>query len=247
MATGFAIGTAYDNPSGDPLGFYALGPDERGLFRLMDDGTTIPYLEAAGASLEGETRFTAFTEMLNEYGGLYNEIDRQLYLTDIPPDLLPEQSLRFLALLLRVQDLLLMTRERVEGAFREDVLEQLRGRFYGRAEIKESEPISLVLSDITPDMVIHAKARHPVAVFVGTTTQKVTDAVLLHTLAMYKHKVPLRVVAILESESSLPKKAMQRADNHLDAVPRYRKDETTAIDRIEREVFGRDEIMGTVH
>jgi hypothetical protein len=247
MANGLAIGTLYDNFIGDPLGFYALGPDKEGCYRLTDDGTTVPYLEASGASLEGDTRFAAFNEMLSQYGIVYHEADRQLYLEHVSSDALARQSLCFLAFLLRVQDLLLMTRERVENAFRDDVLEKLRSRFIGRADIRESEPVSPSLSDIIPDMVIQAKSKQPVAIFIGTTSQKVTDAVLLHTLAMYKHKVALRVVAVLESESSLPKKFMQRADNHLDAVPRYSKDEATALDRVEREVFGRDSLMGTVH
>jgi hypothetical protein len=247
MANGLAISTIYDNFMGDPLGFYALGPDGDGFYQLTDDGTTIPYLEASGASLDSDTRLAAFNEMLNQYNVVYREPEFQLCIERVSVDDIADQALRFLAFLLRVQDLLLMTRERVENAFREDVLEKLRDRFSGRADIKESEAISLTLSDIIPDMVIQANSRYPVAVFIGTTSQKVTDAVLLHTLAMYKHKVAVRVVAVLESESSLPKKFMQRADNHLDAVPRYSKDEIAALDRIEREVFGRETMMGTIH
>ena len=247
MANGLAISTIYDNFIGDPLGFYALGPDEDGFYRLTDDGTTIPYLEASGASLDSDTRLEAFNEMLHQYSVVYREAECQLYIERVARDALAQQALQFLAFLLRVQDLLFMTRERVENAFREDVLDKLRGRFSGRADVKESESVSPTLSDIIPDMVIQAESRHPVAVFIGTTSQKVSDAVLLHTLAMYKHKVALRVVAVLESESSLPKKFMQRADNHLDAVPRYSKDELTALDRVEREVFGHDTMMRTVH
>lgn len=247
MATGIAIGTPYDNSYGEPLGFYAIGPDDRGLYRLMDDGNTIPYLEASGASLDTETRFAAFTEIINQYGAVYRESERQLYIEDVAPERIAERSLQFLALLLRVQDILLMTRERVENVFREDVLEKLRGRFTGRAEIRENEPVSDTLSEIIPDMVVQAKSRQPVAIFVGTSTQKVTDAVLLHTLATYKLRIPVRVVAVLESESALPRKFLQRADNHLDAVPRYSGDDMASLDRVEREVFGREAIMGAMH
>lgn len=247
IANGLAISTIYDNGNGEPLGFYALGPDERGQFRLMDDGNTIPYLEAAGASLDSDTRFAAFSEIINQYGVTYHDIDRQIYLDDVTPDALPAQSLQFVALLMRIQDLLLMTRDRVENAFRDDVLEKLRDRFDGRASIKENQPISKSLGDVTPDMVIQAPSRQPVAVFIGTTSQKVTDAVLLHTLAMYRWKVPVRVVAVLESGNSLPRKFMQRAANYLDASPSFSGEETAALDRVEREVFGRDVIMRQVH
>jgi hypothetical protein len=38
MKNGFAISTLYDDLKGDPLGFYALGPDDDGFYRIVDDG-----------------------------------------------------------------------------------------------------------------------------------------------------------------------------------------------------------------
>jgi hypothetical protein len=248
FSKGLAIGAPYSNLSGEPLGFYAIGPDQDGLYRLMDDGTTIPLIEASGASLESETRFAALQEILAEYHACYSDSERQLSLEQISEKDLPAKALQFIALLLRVQDLLLMTRERVENSFREDVLEKIRERFEGHASIRENEPVSKALAEVTPDMVIQANQKQPVAIFIGTTTQKISDAVILHLLAMYTHKVPLRVVAVLEEDGSIPRKAEQRASNFLDAVPRYAGDGKESLDRIAREVFGREAIMQqTVH
>lgn len=247
FGNGFAIGTPYENLSGEPLGFYAVGPDSDGLYRLMDDGTTIPFIEASGASLESETRSAAFYEILGEYHASYSDSERHLSIDRVAIEDLPARAIRFMALLLRMQDLLLMTRERVEGSFRDDALEKIRERFVGKAEIKENEPVSDDLSAVTPDMVVQARERQPVAIFIGNTVQKISDAVVLHLLAMYKLKKPVRVVAVLEEDGALPRKAEQRANNFLDAVPRFGGEGKEALDRIEREVLGRDEIMRSVH
>jgi len=244
---GFAIGTPYGNLSGEPLGFYAVGPDDDGFYRIMDDGTTIPVIEASGASLDSETRYAAFREILSEYNASYSELERHISIEHVAKDDIASQSIQFIALLLRLQDLLLMTRERIEGSFRDDVLEKLRERFAGRASIRENEPVSHELAAVTPDMVLQASEKEPVAIFVGTTVQKISDAVILHLLATYTQKIPLRVVAVLEEDSSLPRKTEQRASNFLDAVPRYSGDGKESIDRIEREVFGRAAIMHSIH
>jgi hypothetical protein len=243
VSTGFAIGTPYTNISGEPLGFYALGPDSDGCYRLMDDGTTIPLIEALGASLDSDTRFLAFTEILKEYHASYIDSERQVTIDNVSPNDLPGKSIQFIGLLLRIQDLLLMTRERVESSFREDALEKIRERFSGRAEIKENEPVSPDLSEVTPDMVVTAGKKQPVAIFIANTAQKISEALILHLLSMHQIKKPVRVVAVLDEEGSIPKKAEQRANNFLDAVPIFIGDGKEAIDRIEREVLGREEIM----
>ena len=48
--------TAFGLTDGEPLGFYVVGPDPVGRYRVGDDGTTIALIEAARASLETETR-----------------------------------------------------------------------------------------------------------------------------------------------------------------------------------------------
>jgi hypothetical protein len=243
VSAGFAIGTPYTGISGEPLGFYAAGPDGDGRYRLMDDGSIIPLIEASGASLDGDTRYLAFTEILKEYRASYIDSERQVTIEHVTLNELPAKSIQFIALLLRVQDLLLMTRERVESSFREDVLEKIRERFYGRAEITENEPVSPDLAEVTPDMVITANQKQPVAIFIANSAQKISEAVILHLLSTQKAKKPVRVVAVLDEDSSIPKKAERRANNFLDAVPIFGGDGKDAIDRIEREVVGRDGIM----
>jgi hypothetical protein len=246
MKNGFAIRTPYDDLKGEPLAFYAIGPNEDGLFRIIDDGTTVPFLEASGVSLESETRFSAFTGILQEYKASYSEGERQIYMPSLRRDMLAGASLRFMALLLRVQDLALMTPDRVESTFRDDVMEKLRERFQKEADFRENEPVNADLHSAIPDVVIQAQKKQPVAVFVATSGQKIQEAVYLYLIANYEFQMMIRVVAILEGDqSNIPFKLRQRADNYLDAVPRYAGDERATLDRIAREVYGRDALIAS--
>jgi hypothetical protein len=143
-----------------------------------------------------------------------------------------------MALLLRLSDLLLLTRERVENTFREDVVAELKQRLSGLATVNENSPIEQI-PDVVPDLVMRAPNRDPVALFIATSDQKVNEAIYLQMAASHEAKVPISVVALLETEGSVKGPLRQRADNRLDAVPRYRKDERGAIDRVVKQVIGR--------
>ena len=74
-----------------------------------------PFLEAAGVSFDSETRHFLLNDILTSYGAHFSEGERQIYVAGVPRAGLADCSIRFLALLLRVQDLMLMTRERWES------------------------------------------------------------------------------------------------------------------------------------
>jgi hypothetical protein len=238
MATGYGISTAYTNSDGDAIGFYAIGPDNEGNYRLIDGGSTVPLLEAMGATLETQTRRGLFDALLGEYGAAYDEANMEIVRAGVPEADLPGASLEFLALMLRVQDLAYLTQERVESSFRDDVVQALRAEIGDRAVIRESEPVSDVLSEEIPDVVIEAKGRPPVALFIVTSAAKLYQAIQLQMVAQYEAHVPLRVTAMLENETSVTQALRQKADNRLDAVPRYAKAEKEAVHRIVREAIG---------
>lgn len=243
---GYAISTPYDDVYGDPIGFYAIG-GEAGEYRLIDNGSTVAFLEAAGASVDSGTRLEVFTALLTEYGANYDDERGELSIPSVTLADLPKAALRFMALLLRLKDLLLLTRERVESTFRDDVIMALRERLKDSAEILEDEPISERLLDVVPDLIMRAPDRDPVALFIATSDQKVNEAIYLQMVAAHEAKMPLSVVAMLEFEGSVKGPLRQRADNRLDAVPRYRKDEFGAIDRVVKEVIGRNMLGMPVH
>jgi hypothetical protein len=238
LPNGYAISTAYNAPNGDPLGFYVIGPDDHGLFRVFEPGSLMPFLEASGASLEGATREEAFSALLHEYGATYESDSGEISLTHLDKEELPRATLDFLALLLRVQDLLLLTRERVESTFREDVVAALQERLKGRAIITEREPVSPELTEEVPDLVMKAPERDPVALFIATSDKRVYQAMQLQMIAQYEAHLRVVVTAILDTEAAISQSLRQKADNRLDAMPRYRGEEKQAIQRIVREVIG---------
>jgi hypothetical protein len=56
VPAGLAVTTAFSYSDCEPLGFYVVGPDPLGRFKIEDDGTTIAAIEAEGVDLETPTR-----------------------------------------------------------------------------------------------------------------------------------------------------------------------------------------------
>src|SRR3546814_19503951 len=86
-------------------------------------------------------------------------------------------------------------------------------------------------------MVLETSNRSPVALFFGTSAQRVNDAVFLQMAALLEH-IDVSVVALLENDNSVSQDLRRRAANRLTTVPVYRRDEAAAISRIRLEVLG---------
>lgn len=242
---GLAVSTAFRRSDGDAVGFYVVRDQVRvGLSRLEDDGTTVPYLEACGVDFDTQTRATAFHELLAEYGAEYDEDEAVIRTRAMREEDLPRAAMRFVALLLRLSDFLLLRQEHVESAFKEDAAKRIKELIGDRARIEEGEPVSPRLKEVEPDLVIRANGRNPVAVFLANSSQRVNDAIFLQMAALYEAKQPVSVIALLEKESSISRELRQRAANRLTTVPVFTGDEEAAIQRIEREVVGTDR---TIH
>lgn len=239
VPVGLAVSTPFRRADGDAIGFYVIrNATLPGLARLEDDGQTMPYLEACGVDFETQTRRKAFDLLLNEYGAEYDEQQNVIQTPNMREEELPRAALRFVALLLRLFDFLLLTQEHVESTFKEDAAKRIALTIGTRATIKEGEPVSENLTEVIPDMVLLAPDRVPVAVFLSQSPSRVHEAIFLHMAALYEAKEPLSVVALLETESTLSHEMHRRARNRLATVTSWEGDETAAVQRIEREVLG---------
>jgi hypothetical protein len=198
---------------------------------VQDDGATVPYLEACGADLGVESRAEAFEEIISEYGITYDETTFELTSEPISKEAVPRAGLKLVAALLRLQDLVLMTRERSESTWVQEAKRDLEQASSGKINIVYDAPVTDSLSDYPADIVLRSGQRDPVAVFFGTNDSKVYEALLLQSSARYQVKIDCTVVVILEKDNSVTRKARLRADNHL-VVPRYRGGERDAIGRI---------------
>jgi hypothetical protein len=232
VPAGLAVGTAFQKSDSDHISFYMIGPDESGMYRVQDDGATIPYLEACGADLGIPARAEAFNEILEEYGITYDEDTFEIVTDPIPRNKVPKAGLRLVAALLRLQDLLLMMRERAERTWVDEVKRDLEQQAALRNfSIRYDAVISPALSDYPADAVLEAANRAPVAVFWGVNDAKVYEALLLQAGARYEARTDVVVVVVLEKDNSVSKKARNRADNHI-IVPRYREHERDAVARV---------------
>jgi hypothetical protein len=237
VPAGLAVSTPFTLSGGEPLGFYIVGPDQVGRYRLEDDGTTIPMIEAIGIDLDTSTRSDATAQLYAEYGAIYNPESGELSTLPMSSDLVPQRALQFVALLLRLQDLILLTPERVASSFKEDAIKAIRSTLAGQAEIFENQAPAMGI-EFPADLVIEAPARRPVVVFLAMSEQRVLEAVVAQMAATYEAKVDCSIIALLERDSSVTRKMRQRASNRLTAMPIFEGDEQAAVQRIALEVLG---------
>jgi hypothetical protein len=238
VPAGLAVRTAFALPGGEPLGFYIVGPDATARWRIEDDGTTMPLIEAAGVDLDTQTRSEAVAELLEEYGATYDGETGELSTPPMAADQVPSKSLKFAALLLRLQDLLLLKPERAESTFREDAIKAIKGALAERATIYENQSPAKGV-EFPADLLIEAPNRPAVAVFLAQSEQRVLEAVVSQMAIAYEAKEDTSVIALLEKDSSVTTKMRKRASNRLAAMPIYEGDERAAVLRIEQEVLGR--------
>ena len=244
VPAGYAVGTPHEGFEGDSIGFYVVGPNGEGKYRIQDDGMYLTLIEAAGGDTGNKTRAAAFDGLCEDYGVSREEGSGELVTPYLQEAQVGSAALRFLAFLLRVQDLIWMSSERAASTFREDAMKVLREVLGDRARVVENYPISNQLEEVPADIGIVVDGRPPVAVFFGSSDARIMEALLLQA---YAERVgePCSVLALLETEATVSAKMRQRANNHLDAVPIFRGDERAACARIAREALGQDPL--TVH
>ncbi|WP_198374914.1 DUF1828 domain-containing protein [Neoroseomonas rubea] len=237
VPAGLAVTTGFRGVSGEPLMFYIIGPDAAGAWRLQDDGTTIPYIEAAGADLGNGARADTFQTLLRDYEATYDEQSGELSIEALREEIVATAALRFIALLLRVQELLQTTREKAEAVWVEEARKSLERAVAGRARIEYETSVEPDLNEWPADVVLRAAKRPPVALFFGTSPTKAYEALLLNSTARYQLRKKVIVVLLLENDRALTQKLRQRADNSI-VVPRFRGAEWDAVGRIAEETLG---------
>ena len=247
VPVGYAVNTTFRRDDGDSVGFFIVRDDKRpGVFRIEDDGTTISSLEAAGVEFSTDARSEAFATLLETHQVEFDEDEMVLHTVPMRENELPAAAMRFVSLMLRMSDFLLLTRDKVASTFKEDAARLIRERLGDKAVISEGEAVSPSLQDTIPDMVLRAPQRRPVAVFFGTSEKRVYEAILLQMQALYEANEDIAVVALLESDGVLNRDLRRRASNRLEALPTFRGDEVEAIHRVTREALGGDR-RSTVH
>jgi len=101
------------------------------------------------------TRGDAFTSLLNEYGLQFDDKAMVVRTAKTPEQEMGEAAIRLLAFLLRLQDFMLLTPDRIRQTWHEDALQSLHMTFDGIANVKEHAPVMPEIGAIPADAVIN--------------------------------------------------------------------------------------------
>lgn len=233
VPAGLVVRTGFMNRDGDAIGFYVTHhPLDSGLWRVEDSGLVIPMIEAAGVNLESGPRAAALHRLLNEYSASFDAEAMELHSEYVSEAELPSEAMRFVALLLRVQDLELLNTETVANTFREDVVADLDRYISQRATIRYRAAPHERLKDFEADALIQ-KDGVSLALYFATSDERVNEAVILW-MENKQLSVGLKVALMLEREKppQINNRSLRRAMNRLDATTVYRDDEFGSMTRV---------------
>lgn len=227
---GLGISSKLFSLYGDPAGIYAIGPDVHGLWRLDDGGWVLPNVIASGFDLEAENRQRALQSILDSASICLDTDALELYAANVRQQDLPATAIRFLAALVRVADLDQWTQDRVRSTFREDVKAGL-AKLLPEIEIEENAVADERRADLRADLVLRAKDKPAVALYLAQQDIPLLEAMLLRSETASLSDRPL-VAAILEKETAVTKRTRTRAVNRLDLVAIYQDDQAAALEHI---------------
>lgn len=240
VPAGLAVSTGFVGSDGDKIGFYIVDSEHSPLKRIEESGTTFTLLEASGVDFRSETRREALSQLLEEHAVAFD--DHSFYIDGLHEPEVPGAALRFVSFSLRIRDFLLMTEYRVASTFREDAARELHKIVGTKARIEEGEAIGPSLADSPADFVLRAPGRPPVGIYLGTSDNRVYEAMLVNMRALHEVKVNCSIAVLIERPSSVSSRVRQQATNRLAAFAEFRGDEEAAIERVARDAIG-----GTVH
>lgn len=230
VPVGWAIQTPYTDAGGDPLLLYLVRDNEKG-WRLEDDGNQVPMLEACGVDLGGKSRREAFGYLLQEFGARFDTEERTLCSVSLSEMEIGAAAMRFIGLLLRLQDLALLSTPFIRNAFREDVVVAIHQAFKGDAVIEEKGQLMDGLVGPRADLVVRAASRPPVAIYIGTSEERALHAIVSKMEAYaYRHHEG-RVALMVERAKNNPvhENTLALAYARLDSVVSYRGTERDAL------------------
>lgn len=233
VPAGLAVRTAFMGRDGDAIGFYLTRhPANPAQWRVEDAGLAMPMLEASGVNLTSGTRAQALQVLLSEHGAQFDDDAMELHTDYLPEAELPAAAMRFVALLLRLQDLDLLAPDSVANTFRDDVQADLDRYFGGKARMRMHVAPHPQLNDFETDVLIQHE-ESTLALYFGTSDERVNEAVIL-ALENKQRGLGLKVAVVLEQPKppQINSRTMARALNRLDATTAYGNDQFAAMERV---------------
>ena len=197
---GYVLKTPFCRADGDPIAAY-VRRDETSLlpqFRLEDDGQTIGFLETSGVDLDTPTRLQALGDILREHNAFYDQDEVVIHTDYMPETEIPNASVQFAALMVRIYDLLLLSSSRVRSTFRDDLIE-IAKRQFGDSAIELNKPIINNMKDYIVDIVVRSPDERALAIFAATSELKALEALLFQKECKERDLDYVRSMLVLEN------------------------------------------------
>lgn len=236
VPAGLAVKTPFSYSDGDFVGFYVVQCGDG--YRFEDSGVLIPWLESTGVNLQSGPRAEQFRLILNEHQAVYDDQEQEIRTEIVSAHEIPKTSVRFVALLLRLQDLQLLRPEIVEKTFIDDVKNAVFQRYGAWATVSfDASPVSSE-SDYSADILVTPPSGAPLAVYLGTRDARIDEAVMIWMEGQINQDGNSVKVAVIYEDDKLPtsvsRRSYRRATNRVDASLIYRGDEQGALSRVGR-------------
>lgn len=236
VQVGHVLTTPFRLMDGDPVQFYVIESAPRSKrFRLEDDGTSLSVLEAGGLDLARGQRAHALDSILEEYGIYRDRESLALRTADLSESELPSAALKFVAVLLRIQDLQLMSPKIVRSTFREDAIKAIHSRFDATAHVEENGHIFAEHKAIPVDLVIRKDDLPPLGIYFGTSNESGLKA-LVTKFELERQSTKSKILLLVEKakDNPLQEPTYAMAQARLDKVLSFRDVEADALRNIEQ-------------
>lgn len=184
----------------DPLAIYAR--IDQGRIRFEDAGDTLLRLEDGGPALS-ESRLQTLRELAADHQVVFDEDDHAFHSQWVEMDRVEAPIFPFLSFMNRLQDISMLSRERVEMTFRDDLVDALRRHFEGRAKVEERAPIVPGWEEYITDLLVISNSGSTAAVYAATGEAKALEALLSAEL-IQREKIPVTPILVYNDLISSP-------------------------------------------
>lgn len=237
VASGLAISSPFEDNAGDLISFY-LAETSNG---LRIDGSYLAELIGKGVAIDQGSRSHFLDAILAQANATWDRETLEIRSEVISPETVAKSLISFLSSLIRIRDLEFLTRENVRSTFREDAIDAILRNFRDQVVLDEDKPVTEDLSEFPADLVIRPRlgvAGRSGALYFVTSSEKLTEALLLKVEATNLKREDFAVIALIEEPGlhSIPRKKFQRAQNRSLSMPIFRGDEDNAMRFIAREM-----------
>jgi Domain of unknown function DUF1828 len=195
---GYVLKTPFLRRDGDAVAIYIRRNEkDPRLFRIEDDGLALTELEFAGFDLDTESRLDALGELLDEFDAQFDDTECVFHTDFVEEADLPQLSLRFFQLILRIPDLKFLVTERVRRTFLEDLLRLVEEQFVN-CYVQVNRPVNPDMKDYVVDIIVRAPDERILAIFAATSELKALESLLFWRECKDRNVRHIRSMLVLE-------------------------------------------------